>query len=164
MRSRGKIFLIEDDELIVSMLTRTLKKEGYEVHSETQTHDVVNEIKSWSPDVVLLDIALPERSGIEILQDIKGKGLNTHVVMLTADDTAETAVKAMKLGATDYLTKPFNTDELKIIINNIIEKEKLKDEVDYLRKSYSEFFERDIVGESRAIKEMKSKIEKMAEA
>ena len=162
MRSRGKIFLIEDDELIVSMLTRTLKKEGYEVHSET--HDVVNEIKSWSPDVVLLDIALPERSGIEILQDIKGKGLNTHVVMLTADDTAETAVKAMKLGATDYLTKPFNTDELKIIINNIIEKEKLKDEVDYLRKSYSEFFERDIVGESRAIKEMKSKIEKMAEA
>jgi len=164
MKGRGRVFLVEDDELIVSMLSKSLKKEGYDVHAETQTQDVVNKIKSWSPNVVLLDVRLPERSGMDILQEIKNKGIDTQVVMLTADDTAETAVKAMKLGATDYLTKPFNTDELKIIINNIIEKESLKNEVDYLRKSYSEFFDREIIGESRAIKELESKVEKMAEA
>ncbi len=146
------------------MLCRTLEKEGYEVRSETKTHNAVNKIKSWSPDVVMLDITLPEQSGMDILKDIRSEGIDTQVVMLTADDTAETAVKAMKLGAEDYITKPFNTDELKIIINNIIEKGKLKQEVEYLRKACSEVFEKDIVGESSAIKELMAKIEKMAQA
>ncbi len=164
MKSKGKVFLLDDDELIVSMLSRVLKKEGFEVRSDTKTHDVVNKIKSYAPDILLLDITLPGQSGMDILEELKNKEINTQVVMLTADDTAETAVKALKLGAGDYLTKPFNTDELKIVISNIIEKEKLKQEVDYLRKAYSETFEKDIIGESSAIKELKSKIKKMAQA
>ncbi|MDO9028185.1 MAG: sigma-54 dependent transcriptional regulator, partial [Candidatus Roizmanbacteria bacterium] len=112
---------------------------------------------------LLLDIRLPEQSGIDILQELKEKGINTQVVMLTADDTIETAVKAMKLGAADYITKPFNTDELKIVVSNIIEKEKLKQEVSYLRKTCSEFIEKNIVGESKAIKELILKVEKMAQ-
>ena len=164
MKNKGKVFLLDDDELIVSMLSRILKKEGFEVHSETKTHDVVNKIKSYSPDVVMLDITLPEQNGMDILKELKNKEIDTQVVMLTADDTAETAVKALKLGAVDYLTKPFNTDELKIVISNIVEKEKLKQEVDYLRKTCSEFFEKDIVGESSTKKELMSKIEKMVQA
>ncbi len=66
MLQKGRIFLLDDDELIVSMLSMTLKKEGYEVFLETKIHDVVNKIRSWSPDVVLLDINLPERSGMDI--------------------------------------------------------------------------------------------------
>ncbi|MGA8179425.1 MAG: sigma-54 dependent transcriptional regulator, partial [Desulfobacterales bacterium] len=81
-----------------------------------------------------------------------------------ADDTAETAVRAMKLGASDYLTKPFNTDEVKIVIRNIIEKENLKEEVDYLRKAYSEVIDREIVGESGIIKDLEEKIKKIAQA
>ena len=84
--------------------------------------------------------------------------------MLTADDTAETAVRAMKLGAVDYLTKPFNTDEVKIVLNSIIEKESLRQEVTYLRKVYSESFEKNLLGESAAIKELKEKMVKMARA
>jgi DNA-binding NtrC family response regulator len=86
---------------------------------------------------------MPGRDGIDILQEIQASELNIQVVMLTADDTAETAVKAMKLGAVDYLTKPFNTDEVKLVINGIIEKENLKQEVKYLRKAYSEVFEKE---------------------
>jgi len=122
MKGKGKIFLIDDDKLIVSMLSRALKKDGYEVDVETESKDVVNKIKYRSPDVVLLDIKLPEQSGIDILYEIKNKGIETEVIMLTADDTAESAVKAMKLGAVDYLTKPFNLDEVKVVISNIIEK------------------------------------------
>lgn len=164
MKDKGKVFLLDDEGLIVSMLSKLLRKEGYNVHSETTTHDIVNKIKSWSPDVLLLDIRLPNQSGINILQELKEKGINTQVVMLTADDTIETAVKAMKLGAVDYITKPFNSDELKIVVNNIIEKEKLKQEVSYLRKTCSEFVEKDIVGESSAIKELMSKIKKIVQA
>ena len=164
MKRKGKVFLLDDDGLIVSVLSRALKKEGYEVHEETETDDVVSKIKSWNPDILLLDISMPGRDGMNILEEIKGREIPTQVVMLTADDTAETAVKAMKLGAVDYLTKPFNTDEVKIVLSSIIEKENLKKEVKYLRKAYSEVFDRELVGESRAIKELKEKIEKIAQA
>jgi len=164
VKSKGKVFLLDDEELIVSVLCKALEKEGYEMYAETETDDVVNKIKSWDPDIVMLDITMPGRNGIDILQEIKSNALDTQVVMLTADDTAETAVKAMKLGAVDYLTKPFNTDEVKIVLSNVIEKERLKQEVKYLRKVYSEVIEKDIVGESKAIKELKAKIEKMAQA
>ena len=164
MSSRGTVFILDDDELILSMLSKVLKKEGYDVHAEAKTEDVVNKIKSWSPDVVLLDIKLPERSGLEILQELKTNAITSQVIMLTADDTAETAVKAMKLGAIDYLTKPFNTEEVKIVINNALEKERLKDEVNYLRKVYVETVEKDIIGVSREIKELLGNIEKMAYA
>jgi len=164
MKSKGKVFLLDDDGLIVSVLSRALKKEGYEVYEETETDGAVNKIESWKPDILLLDISMPGRDGIEILKEIRGGEVQTQVVMLTADDTAETAVKAMKLGAVDYLTKPFNTDEVKIVLRNIIEKESLKKEVKYLRKAYSEVFDRELVGESRSIKELKKKVEKIAQA
>jgi DNA-binding NtrC family response regulator len=134
MKSKGKVFLLDDDELIVSVLSKAIMKEGYEVQAETTTDGVVNKIKSWDPDLVLLDIAMPGRDGMNILKHIKNTDLDAQVVMLTADDTAETAVSAMKLGAADYLTKPFNIDEVKIVISNVIEKASLKQEVTYLRK------------------------------
>jgi DNA-binding NtrC family response regulator len=164
MKSPTRVYLIDDDELIVSMLARVLRQEGYDVRTATTPNDIVAKIKTWSPAVVLLDIRLPERSGIDILKEIMGQNLPSQVVMLTADDTAETAVKAMKLGAADYLTKPFNVDEVKIVLKNIVEKGMLKQEVDYLRKVHSEVFDREIVGRSEAVQSLKSKIGKIADA
>lgn len=164
MKVPAKIFLVDDDELIISMLSKILTNEGYEVRTATVARDVMGKITSWSPAVVMLDIRLPDRNGIEILEDIVKTGIDTQVVMLTADDTAESAVKAMKLGAADYLTKPFNVDEVKIVLRNIIEKGRLKQEVDYLRKVSSELLEKSIIGESPIIRELQAKIEKMAEA
>jgi len=164
MKKKGKVFLVDDDELIITMLSRALKKEGYVIRSEMQTEDILNKLQSWSPDILLLDIHLPERSGMEILEEIKGAGLPVEVVMLTADDTAETAVKAMKLGAADYLTKPFNMDEVRIVIDHILEKEKLKEEVGYYRKLYAEDYDTEIVGESPEMKGLISELEQMAQS
>ncbi len=164
MKGKEKIFLVDDDELIITMLTRVLKSSGYEVRTATSADGVVSKIKSWSPALVLLDIRLADRNGIDVLKDIIKQGIPAQVVMLTADDTAETAVKAMKLGAADYLTKPFNVDEVQIVLKNIIEKGNLKQEVDYLRKVQSEVFEKEIIGESPVVREIKRKIEKMADA
>lgn len=164
MKSIGKVFILDDDQLIVSVLSRALKKEGYEIRAEIDPDDVINKIKTWAPDIVMLDITMPGRDGLDILQEIKGNKLNTQVLMLTADDTAETAVRAMKLGAADYVTKPFNIDEVKIVLTKIMEKEDLRQEVNYLRKAYSEVIDTDIIGESKAIKELLEKVKRIAQA
>jgi DNA-binding NtrC family response regulator len=164
MKNKQRIYLVDDDELIISMLSRVLKNGGYEVRTANTADGIVGKIKSWNPAVVLLDIRIADKSGIDVLKDIVEQGITTQVVMLTADDTAETAVKSMKLGAADYLTKPFNVDEVTIVLNNIIEKGTLKKEVDYLRKVQSEVIEKEIIGESAEIQEIKSKIEMMGDA
>lgn len=162
MKNRGKIFIVEDDALVASMLSLTLTKEGYEVRSSVTPEDLIDKIDAFRPDVIILDINLPKKSGLDILKEIKKRKLTSGVLILTADDTAETAVKAMKLGAEDYITKPFNINKVKIAIKNIIEKERLKQEIDYLRKVACESFEKDIIWESSSMKEIKAKIEKIA--
>jgi len=165
MKIKGRIFLLDDDELISSMLSRALKKEGYEVQTETSTEDVLNKISTWCPDLVLLDIHLEEdRSGLDILEEMRREEIGGQVVMLTADDSAESAITAMKLGAADYLTKPFNMDEVKIVIKNIIENERLREEVNYLRKTGTVSVQVQMIGESPVIRELREKAEKLAEA
>jgi len=165
MKIKGRIFLLDDDELISSMLSRSLRKEGYEVQMETRADDVINKIGSWCPDLVLLDVHLDEEvNGLDILGKLKKEEIGGQVVMLTADDSAESAITAMKLGAADYLTKPFNMDEVKIVIKNIIEKERLIEEVNYLKKAGTVYIQEQMVGESPAILELKEKAAKLSEA
>jgi DNA-binding NtrC family response regulator len=164
MKTKGKVFLLDDDELIVSMLERALRGDGYDVHAEIDPEGVLDRIRAFSPDVVMLDINLPGRDGIDILGEIVGQGVRTQVVMLTSDDTAETAVKAMKVGAADYLTKPFNLDEVKIVVAGILERGKLKDEVAYLRKISSDLTHQEIIGKTNEIHRLKERCGKFAVA
>ena len=165
MKAKGRIFLLDDDELIASMLARSLKKEGYDIQSETRTEDIVNKIGAWCPDLVLLDIHLDEsKSGLDILKEINEEQIPAKVVMLTADDSAESAITAMKRGAVDYLTKPFNMTEVQMVIKNVIEKERLKQEVDYLRSARTPHVEDRLIGESPATIELRERAEKLAEA
>lgn len=163
MRGKGKLFIVEDDRLVSSMTARSLKKEGYEVQVENEDFSsVVEKIRSYDADIVLLDISLRGRNGIDILKEIKDARISAEVIMLTSDDSAETAVKCMKSGAVDYVTKPFNIEEVKIIVGNIAERRKLKNEVNYLRKVYSELFDEEIIGESEGVRNLKAQIEKIA--
>jgi DNA-binding NtrC family response regulator len=164
MKAKGKVFLLDDDELIVSMLERALRGDGYDVRAESDPEGVLDRIRAFSPDVVLLDIKLPGRDGIDILGEIVGQAIPTQVVMLTSDDTAETAVKAMKVGAADYLTKPFNLDEVKIVVAGILEGRKLKDEVAYLRKISSGLTHQEIIGKTNEVHKLKEKCGKFAVA
>jgi len=163
MRER-KVFLVDDDDLIVTVLVSSLKSGGYAVRAESGTEKIIDKIKAWAPDVVLLDINLPGRSGIDILKEIRERGIDTEAIMLTADDTAETAIQAMKLGAADYLTKPFDTDEVLLVIDRTIKNKKLKHEVDYYRKLYLPIFDQDLIGGSPAMIALKEKIDKLAQA
>ena len=165
MKFKGRIFLLDDDKLIVSMLARALNKEGYETRVHNSARNIVPQIAEWQPDLLLLDIHLDnEINGIDVLQEMRNEKLDTPVVMLTADETAESAIRAMKLGAADYLTKPFNIEEVKIVISGILEKTKLKDEVEYLRKTEASCAQQDLVGESPAMKKIIEQADKLAEA
>jgi DNA-binding NtrC family response regulator len=164
MHTKSKIFLLDDDELIVSMLARALRGEGYEVHPEVDPKGVLKKIKSFNPAVILLDIKMPGCNGLDLLTEIVGQDKTRQVVMLTSDDTAETAVQAMKLGAVDYLTKPFNLEEVKIVIGNVIEKVSLQQEVHYLRQVRTELVETDLIGTSPAIQDLMLRARKLAAA
>jgi two-component system response regulator AtoC len=165
MMMKGRIFLLDDDELISSMLARSLKKDGYDVMAETNTDQVIGKISAWCPDLVLLDIHLDEeKSGLDILDEMKREKIPGEVVMLTADDSAESAITALRLGAIDYLTKPFNMDEVKLVVKKAIEKERLREEVGYLRKSREADHEDRMLGESPAMTELKDRAQKLAEA
>jgi DNA-binding NtrC family response regulator len=165
MKINGRIFLLDDDELIVTMLSRALRNEGFETHVQTSSDDIIKKMEAWHPNVILLDINLGEdRNGLDILAEIKANELDVQVVMLTGDDTAESAIKAMKIGAADYLTKPFNIDEVIMVVKGALEKSKLKDEVRYLRKSYMDYAHHEMVGESQVLKDLIENAKKIAAA
>lgn len=164
MKKKGKIFLLDDDTLLVSLLDRALAQEGYTVYSRSDTDDVINAILSWAPDVLILDISLPGKDGLAILQELMESGSTIQVVMLTGDDKVSSSVKAMKLGAMDYLTKPFDLDELLIVLEHIFDKERLKAEVGYFRQQYDREFDHAIIGDSAVMREMTAGIRKLATA
>ena len=96
---KGRIFAVDDDELIVSMLARSLKNEAYEVNFQTTTTDVVANIAAWHPDLVFLDIDIDEEmNGLDILAAIKKEGIATEVVMLTGDNRTTALAVAKRLG------------------------------------------------------------------
>ena len=165
MKINGRIFLLDDDELIVTMLSRALRNEGFETQVQTSSDNIIKKMAAWHPDVMLLDINLGEdRNGLDILTEIKANELDAQVVMLTGDDTAESAIKAMKIGAADYLTKPFNIDEVIMVVKGALEKAKLKDEVRYLRKSRMDYAHHEMVGESQVLKDLIENAKKIATA
>ena len=164
MQITGHILIIEDDDLVGKMLLTALTNAGHKVRFEKDPHNILDKIISWSPDIVMLDIRMPGKNGLEILSDIKKQNLKTQVIMLTADDSVETSVKAMKLGATDYLTKPFNTDEVLMVLSGILEKEKLKEEVRYFRKQCNKRTQKQIIGNSPLTLELMSHLQALATA
>lgn len=165
MQKKARIFLLDDDELIITMLARALHKAGYETHLLNSSEQAVEKICAWQPHALLLDIDLGEgRNGLEILKLLQAEEIDFPVIMLTADDSVESAIRAMRYGAADYLHKPFNIEEVKIVLERLLENSRLKNEVRYLKESTSASLGRTFIGESPAIQSMLTSAQKMAEA
>ena len=118
---RNKILVVDDEHLIRWSLEQNLKKQGYEVVVAPSGEDAMRLAREEQPDLVLLDIQLPGMSGIEVLERLKEYDEELVVIMVTAQSGLDTAVNAMRLGAHDYVSKPFNLDELSIIIRKALE-------------------------------------------
>ncbi|HAJ33018.1 MAG TPA: Fis family transcriptional regulator [Candidatus Atribacteria bacterium] len=158
------ILIIDDEVDLCQTLSELLEgEEGYKVSIVNSGKNGLAKIKEEVPDLVLLDIKMPEMDGIETLEKIKAIDKDILVIMLTAYQTVDTAVKAMKLGAYDYISKPFNYEELKITIKRALETRDLSQEVISLRHQLREKFSfSNIIRRSDKMKEVLYKIEKVA--
>ncbi|RII30253.1 MAG: DNA-binding response regulator [Geobacter sp.] len=160
---RNKILVVDDEHLIRWSLEQNLKKQGYEVVTAGNGEDALRMAREDQPDLVLLDIQLPGITGIEVLEKLKDYDEDILVIMLTAHGGLETAVNAMRLGAYDYVSKPFNLDELSIIIKKSLETSDLKREVARLR-SETKKSAPNIIGDSRHMKYLMEILEKVAKS
>ena len=129
-----KILIVDDEIGIQNLLTRVLKSEGYDIRTANNGEDAIVLAEEDTPDLVLCDIVMPVMDGIATLEALKLLSSKIEVIMLTAHSTVENAVKAMKLGAADYIKKPFDVEELKVVIEKTLGVAELKRQNTALRE------------------------------
>jgi two-component system response regulator PilR (NtrC family) len=125
---KEKILVADDEQSMREFLDIMLKKEGYKVSLASHGEEVLKLAERDIFDLILMDIRMPKMDGISVLKKVKTLSPETIVIMITAYASADTAIKAMKEGAYDYVTKPFKVDEIKLIIKNALEKKNLQKE------------------------------------
>lgn len=132
------ILVIDDEKNIRMTLEKSLGNAGYEVESAINGENALDKLEEDEYPVILLDMNLPGINGIEVLGKINELNYNTRVIMITGYGNVETAVEAMKLGAVDYLRKPFKPDEIKELVEEVFKRYELDSE-EYEAESFSEF-------------------------
>jgi two-component system response regulator PilR (NtrC family) len=130
----NKILVVDDEESIREFFEIMLKREGYEVTTASNGVEALDRLKKERMDLVISDLQMPEMSGMQLLQAAKEVDPELLLIMITAFGSTETAVEAMKLGAYDYVQKPFKIDEVKIIIRQALEKRSLRIENAQLKR------------------------------
>ncbi len=161
----GQILIVDDEASMRKMLDILLTQEGYEVQTAQSAEAAVDALNLHPFDLVLSDIRMPGLSGIDLLRRLKAEDSQTEVVLMTAYASTESAIEAIKLGAFDYVTKPFQVDELVNIVRHALEKKALKEENVLLRVELSQQ-ERfgEIVGGNPKMRQVYALIERIAPA
>jgi two-component system response regulator AtoC len=158
-----RILIADDEKNLRTVLAKELSDEGYEVRETDNGSAATELLEKEEYDVLLLDQNMPGMDGMEVLKKIKSLELPTEVIILTGHGTVSTAVQAMKLGAYDYLTKPFKTEELKAIVEKAYEKKKLLSENLRLKTQIKRQSEtQGIVTESHLMLEILETVKKVA--
>ena len=160
MKQKGKILVIDDEPEIGWIFSKILGDDGYEVISSQTGKDGIDKMQKFIPDIVFLDLKLPDRNGVSLLKEIIKINSDILVIMITAHETIETAVAAMKLGAYDYIPKPIPNERLKIIVDKAWETQKLARELTFLKKGDVSLNE--LIGQSRPMQELFKLIKSVA--
>lgn len=143
-----KILIVDDEPAVQQSLGMVLKN-LYELHFAGSGEECFEKLRKATYDLIILDLRLPGKSGLEILKDIRFLAPSTPVLMLTAVDDTRSAVEAMKLGAVDYLLKPFDVEEMKLVVERVITQQELREKVIKLEEEVSRVYRfENIVGKS----------------
>ena len=132
--TRSRIMVVDDERMIRWSIQQALARDGHAVTAVETGEEAVAQATDEMPDLVFLDITLPGIDGIEVLRRLKAVDPSVTVVMVTATEDLKTAVEAMRLGAYDYVSKPFDIDRLRVIAQNAIDRSELSREVEFHRK------------------------------
>ncbi|HXF48767.1 MAG TPA: sigma-54 dependent transcriptional regulator, partial [Verrucomicrobiae bacterium] len=159
------ILVIDDKESMRGMLAETLSGEGYDVDTAADGRTGISRAREKKFDVVLTDLKLPEMDGIAVLSQLKEADPDLAVIVMTAFGTIETAVEAMKLGAVDFIAKPFDTDRLGVIIKKALENRRLVAENALLREELDQSLGfSEIIGRSEKMVDVSRLIQKVAQS
>ena len=151
----AKILVIDDDVSISETLELYLTEEGYDVVTANTGTEGLNRFVKHSPDVVILDIRLPDIDGFTVLEDLREENENVKVIMITAHHDMDSTIKAMKGGAFDYIHKPINVDELDMAIRKALKTFEMEKKIDGLLMEPSRQFKvGDIIGSGREMREI----------
>lgn len=158
---KTKILIVDDEKAICEVLAAFLMDDGFEVRKEFDGKAGLTALREWKPDICLLDIWMPgELDGLEVLKEARAQGVTTQFIIMSGHGNIETAVKAVKLGAFDFVEKPLSMDRISILIQNILSLKAEQSEksalLNKLRKSIA------IVGEGPGIKHLKQMIARVA--
>jgi two-component system response regulator HydG len=157
------ILLIEDKSAMQQMLAATLATEGYEVEVASDGREGINRAKEKRYDLVLTDLKLPGADGLQVLAEVRESDPEAPVIVMTAYATVENAVQAIKLGAFDFLTKPFDTDRLAILIKRALENRRLVAENTLLREELAQSIGlTEIIGKSEKMVQASELVQKVA--
>ena len=164
---RGSILLVDDEEKILKALGRALRDAGHGVVETTSPRHAQRLLAERAFDVVIVDNMMPELNGLDLIRELVGstaEGERPQILMMTAHATVESAIEAMKLGALDYLQKPFEIDELLVVVRRALEHQRLRTEYRYLVSERDEQFDHyGIIGRSRAMEEVIRRAELVSE-
>lgn len=160
---KTRVLVVDDEKLIRWSLENKLSSWGYEVLTAEDTKSANRLLEEHLPDLVLLDIKLPDGNGLDILDKIQAVSSDVAVIMITAEATVETALRAMKSGAYDYVVKPFNLQELRVLIEKALAQSEMKRSLDYYEADRHATLTRErLIGDSPRFTEMLSLAQKVA--
>jgi two-component system nitrogen regulation response regulator GlnG len=159
-----KVLIVDDEESVRWVLKKALEKDGIETALAKNAFEALERIKEDDIAVTLMDIRMPGMSGLEALAKIQEDGRNISVVIMTAQATMKNAIEAMRQGAFDYITKPFDLDEVNILVKKAIDVRRLCLEVHALRAEVREKYDGDLVGNTPVMREIYKTIGRVAES
>jgi two-component system NtrC family response regulator len=168
MTPGGRVLLVDDEEKILKTLGRALRDEGHDVTTAARALDAQRLLAEQSFDLLIVDYRMPDRSGMDVVKTLVATtpdGERPAIVMMTAHGSVESAVEAMKLGAHDYLQKPFEVDELLLTARRALLAQRARSELTYLRSERDADFDHyGIVGRSKVMLDVSKRIELVAQS
>jgi two-component system NtrC family response regulator len=157
------ILIVEDERKMSRLLELNLSEEGYTIQTALEAEAGLKLLRQEKVDLVVTDLKLPGMDGLEFLQAVKRTNAAIPVIVMTAFGTVETAVEAMKAGASDYVLKPFSMEEMKLIIRKELDVGRLREENRSLREALGQRYEfRNIVARSAKMQEVLAMVERVA--
>lgn len=145
---QGKILIVDDEEVIRMLLKRRLSSEGYQCQEASSADQAIDKLSSDTAELVILDIKMPSKSGVELLPEIKASYPDTAVIMATAVTNTSTAIQCMKQGAYDYVIKPFDIDEIILSVERALETRRLGIEI----RNYQQYLEQRVAEQTNRIR------------
>ncbi len=157
------VMIVDDEKIIRESFFHWFEKSGHRVDTAASGDEALEKMEAVCFDLLLVDIKMPGMSGIDLLERVKKEYPDTSVIIITAYGSIESAVEAMKLGATDYLLKPFKPNQLSLVMEKAAQQKKLSSETNYLRGRLAQFTRFDnIIGQSSAMEKVFDLIEEVA--